>query len=367
MKIIISANVLFTIANFRGSFIKFLKGKGFEVICIASSDDLDLNSKDILHNLDVKIINIEISRKGLNPIEDIKYLINLYKIYKIEKADYIFHFTIKPNIYGTIAAKLTGIKSINTINGLGSGIIKNNFLSRVLKSMYKFSLNFSTKVFFQNIEDSEFFISNNLVKKEKVSIVPGSGVDTSLFTSCQSISNNLTFLLVGRLLKDKGIYEYIEAIKFLKTKYNNLEFLLGGQFDRGNPTCINEREVYEWEKNKIIKFLGKTDDIREFLILADVIVLPSYREGLSRFLIESSSASKPIITSNVAGCKDIVENGINGFLCKVKDVESLIKSIEKMISLDREQLLKMGQNSKKIAIEKFDKDIVNQIYFKELK
>jgi len=365
-KIIISANVLFTIANFRKEFIKFLKENSCEVVCVASDDNLSSNAKLILKRLNVKIIDIEMSRKGLNPIKDLKYLYNLYKIYKQEQADYVFHFTIKPNIYGTIAAKFAKVKSINTINGLGSALIRDGVLSKILKFLYKNSLQFSTKVFFQNEDDKSFFINNGLVDGKKVSIVPGSGVDTDLFSGCESHTQHRTFLLVARLLQDKGIYEYIEAVRNLKVKYKNIQFLLAGPFDDGNPSAIKPEEVAKWEKLDIIKYLGKTDNIKEFLSQADVVVLPSYREGLSRFLIEAASASKPIITTDVAGCKDIVENEINGLLCNVKDSISLEKVIEKMILLSKEELLKMGRNSKKIAQEKFDKDIVNRIYFKEI-
>lgn len=366
-KVIISANVFFTITNFRIELLKALKSEGYEIVCIANNDDLSATSYKILESLSIKYIQVDISRKGLNPIEDLRYLFNLVDIYKKEKADVVLHFTIKPNIYGTIAAKLAGIKSINTINGLGSAIIRDNFLANILKGMYRFSLIFSSKVFFQNDDDKQFFLSQNLVKEEKVGIVPGSGVDTSFFINCNSISKKLTCILVARLLKDKGIYEYIEAIKALKKKYADVEFLLAGQFDDGNPTAIQKSEVEKWQHEKIIKFLGKTDDIREFLKLADVVVLPSYREGLSRFLIESASASKPIVTTKVPGCKDIVDETINGFLCDVKDSSSLKEALERMIVLSKEELLNMGNNSRKIAIKRFDKNIVNNIYLEVIK
>lgn len=366
MKVLISANVLFTIANFRKDFIKFLKDQNLDVVCIASEDSLSSNGKKVLDELDVKFINIEVSRKGLNPIEDLKYLYNLYKIYKSQKADYVFHFTIKPNIYGTIAAKLAGIKSINTINGLGSAIIGGGVLAKVLKLLYKFALSFSTKVFFQNEDDKSFFINEFLVNKEKVSIVPGSGVDTAFFNNYEAKTEKLTFLLVARLLKDKGIYEYVQAVRALKEKYSEVEFLLAGPYDDGNPSAIQPDEVKAWEESNTIQYIGKTNNIKEFLSKTDVVVLPSYREGLSRFLIESASASKPIVTTNVAGCKDVVDEASNGFLCEVKDSISLCEAMEKMILLKKEELLKMGEASKKIAQQKFDKDIVNKIYFKEI-
>lgn len=365
-KVIISANVLFTISNFRKDFIKFLKEKRFDVVCVASKDELSSNSEKVLNDLDVRFVNISINRKGLNPLDDLKYIFELYSIYKREKADFIFHFTIKPNIYGTIVAKLVGSKSINTINGLGSAIIKNSFLSKILKLMYKFSLKFSSKVFFQNSDDLDFFINNNLVCRDKVDLVPGSGVDTDFFKDCKSQSKTLTFILVARLIKDKGIYEYVEAARKLKAKNSNVTFLLGGPIDYGNPSSVDENEVKRWNKEGVVKYIGKTDSIKDFLCRADIVVLPSYREGMSRFLIESASASKPIVTTDVAGCKDIVENGCNGFLCEPNSISSLEEAMQKMIDLDRNEIEKMGKKSNKIAKDKFDKDIINDIYLQEI-
>ncbi len=365
-KIIISANVLFTITNFRKNLIEFLLDENYEIVCVANNDDLSNTSIQILKDLKIRFIQVDISRKGMNPIEDLKYLFNLVKIYKKEKPNLVMHFTIKPNIYGTIASKIAGTLSINTINGLGSAIIKGNFLSKILKYLYKFSLIFSKKVFFQNNDDLDFFVDNKLLNKNKTGIVPGSGVDTKSFDDCTSTNEELTFLLVSRLLKDKGIYEYIAAIKNLKQQGIHCKFLLAGQFDSGNPSSITKVEVKEWEDASLVEFLGKTDNIKEFFKMADIIVLPSYREGLSRVLIEASSASKPIITSNVAGCKDVVDDGINGYLCEVKSTQSLQNCIQKMIQLSICERTNMGENSKQMAVNRFDKDSVNEIYFKEI-
>ncbi|MCD4756685.1 MAG: glycosyltransferase family 4 protein [Arcobacteraceae bacterium] len=366
-KIIISANVFFTIVNFRKELIKFLIEKNYEVVCIASQDKLSLKSEHILNKLGVRFINIKISRKGLNPIEDLSYLFSLIKIYKREKADLIFHFTIKPNIYGTIAARIVGVNSINTINGFGSAIIKGGLLSKILKIFYKFSLKFSTKVFFQNKDDRNFFINNKLIEKNKVSIVPGSGVNIESFNNFKVDNEKLTFLLVSRLLKDKGIYEYIEAIKIIQKRYSTqYKFLLGGQFDSENPSAVTEKEVKEWENNNLISYIGQTDNIQDFFNLTNIIVLPSYREGLSRLLIEAASSYKPIITTNVPGCKEVVEDGHNGYLCEVKDVVSLVHCIEKFFRCTDKDLENFGKRSREIAKQKFDYKIVNEIYFKEI-
>lgn len=365
-KIAISANVLFTILNFRKELILALKKNNYEVVCIANTDELSNIYDELIKELEIEFIQVDIDRKGINPIKDLQYLFSLVSVYKKVSPDVILHFTIKPNIYGTIAAKIAGIKSINTINGLGSAIIKDNFLSKILKYLYKISLSFSSKIFFQNSDDLDFFVSQKLAIREKVSIVPGSGVDTSQFDRYDTNNRDLHFLLVARLLKDKGVYEYIEAIRMLKEVGTTCKFLLGGQFDFGNPSAITEDEVKKWEEEDLIKYIGKTDDIRSFFIQSDIIVLPSYREGLSRLLIEAASAYKPIITSNVAGCKDVVNDGTNGFLCDVKDSVSLKSAMEKIASLSSGKIEQMQVASREIAEKRFDRSIVNEIYLEAI-
>ncbi len=365
--IIISANVIFTIANFRKELIKDLIINNFKVICVSDEDKLSHNSKDILNSLGVTFEKVSVSRKGLNPIDDIKYFFSLLNIYKKYKPDIIMHFTIKPNIYGTIAARLLGIKSINTINGLGSAMIVDNFLSKILKIMYKVSLTFSSAIFFQNPKDKLFFEEQNIIRKKISFIVPGSGVDINYFKNCKkNINSKKIFLLIARLLKDKGIYEYIKAIKIIKKKYHNAEFLLAGSFDNGNPTSIQKEEIKKWEKNNLVKYLGQTDDIREFFKLCDIVVLPSYREGLSRVLIEATSSSKPIVATDVPGCNDIVIDDVNGYLCQAKDISSLAQAMEKMILISDTEFRTLSNNSFKIAKEKFNREIVNKIYLNKI-
>ena len=366
-KIIISANVIWTITNFRKELIKYLSSNGYKVICVASKDELSINLEQVLRELEIEFYQVNIDRKGVNPINDIRYIINLYNLYKKIAPDVILHFTIKPNIYGSFVASLLKIPSINTINGLGSGIIKNNFLSKIIKKMYRFSLKNSAKVFFQNEDDLKFFIENNIVNKDKVGIVPGSGVDIDRFKNIKKKTNGkFTFLLIARLLKDKGIYEYIEAAKQIQRKYKNVDFLLAGQFDKGNPSAIAQEDIKKYIDKKIISYIGLTSNIEEFFELCDVIVLPSYREGLSRVLIEAASAYKPLIATDVPGCREIVQDNYNGLLCKPYNAECLFEALEKMIKTNKIDLDLMGRRSYQIAKEKFSKDIVNNIYMKAI-
>ena len=361
-KIIISANVIWTITNFRKDLIKFLQSKGFKVIAVGAKDELSIDLESSLKELNIEFIEVDVDRKSMNPIKDLKYLIKLFFIYRSIKPLVVIHFTIKPNIYGSLAATFANINYINTINGLGSALIKDNILSKILKLMYKVALKNSKKVFVQNRDDFEFF--KKLIGDSKLAIVPGSGVNVKSFFNQRVEDDKFRFLLVARLLKDKGVMEYIEAAKIVKQKYSNVEFLLAGQFDSGNPSAISKE--YIDQNSEFVKYIGVTSDIREFFKLCDVVVLPSYREGLSRVLIEAASAYKPLIATNVAGCKDVVKDGYNGFLVKLKDVKSLADAMKKMINLDKKKLDEFKNNSREFAINNFDKDIVNKIYFKEI-
>lgn len=358
-KIVIHANVIWTIVNFRKNLIKFLLENDYEVICIADYDDLSGISMNVLNELNVKFIQVSIARASINPLKDLIYMSNLYKVYSREKPDIILSYTIKPNIFGNFVASLLNIPVISTINGLGSGMISENFISTISKKLYSFSLRKTKKVFFQNDDDQTFFISNNLVKESKCDYVPGSGINYKDYENCEKQNNKqLTFILIARLINDKGIIEYIEAIKLLKESGNKSLFLLAGSFDEVNPSAISKNDVQIWEDDNLITFLGKTDNICDFLKLSDVVVLPSYREGLSRLLLEAASARKVIVTTDVPGCRDVVKNGFNGYLCKVQDSDDLKNKMEKVILLSASERIKMGENGQKKVIEEFDESIV---------
>ena len=366
-KIIINSNIIWTIANFRIDVIKALQKEGFEIICIASKDNFSKNSEKILKSIGCKIINIKLDRKGLNPFLDLIYFIKLYFLYKKILPNLIIHYTIKPNIYGSFAAKLNGLKSINIVTGLGSGIIKGGILSKIIIWLYKKAFKYSSAILFENKDDKNYFITKKITKFSNSYYVPGAGLDTDFFDNCKKNKNDsLSFLMIARLLKDKGIYEYIDACKKIKKKYKNIKCLLAGVFDNDNPSSITKKELDTWIKDNIIKYLGQTDNIKDFFKKGDVVVLPSYREGLSRVLLEAASCKKPLVTTNVPGCKEVVIENKNGFLCKAKDSQSLFKAMEKVIQ-NQDNLEKMGNFSRKHIIKNFSKEIVNEIYLDVIK
>ena len=359
MKIAISSNTSWSIYNFRLNLTRTLKEKGYKVIVVSPYDEYsDKLSKEF------EYYNIFINRKGTNPIEDFKTFLMYYRIYKKIKPDIALHYTIKPNIYGTLACTLLGIKTINTITGLGYTFTNPGLITKIVKLLYKTALSKADMVFFQNRSDYESFIREKLVDNIKCAILPGSGVDTHFFSPLivEKRDKTFSFLLIARMLWDKGIGEYVEAARIIKSKYPDVEFLLLGPIDTDNPASISKIQIQKWEKEGIIKYLGVRENVKEEIAKADCIVLPSYREGTPRTLLEAASMEKPIITTDAPGCREVVDDGINGFLCMPKDSKDLAEKMEKMLSLSEEDRIKMGKRGREKVIKFFDEGIVIHKY-----
>jgi glycosyltransferase involved in cell wall biosynthesis len=276
----------------------------------------------------------------------------------------VLGYTIKPNIYASIACRLLHIPIINNISGLGTVFLDDSLSSKVARWMYKIALSKSKKVFFQNSADRELFIANKLVKENIADLVPGSGIDTNRFAP-QDIEINSTktrFLMIARLVRDKGIMEYIEAAHILKQKYDNVEFALLGSFYFDNPTALTKEELQVWQDKGVVNYLGVSDDVASIIAQYDCIVLPSYREGLSRVLLEAASMAKPIVTTNVPGCKDVVEDGFTGFLCQPGNSRDLAEKMEQVLCSSHENRIKMGKRAREKVTMQFDEKIVISKY-----
>jgi len=357
--IVICSNTSWYLYNFRIGLIRALQEQGYRIVLIAPKDDYS----NRLEGLGCKHYHIDIDNKGTNPIEDTKLLYQFYQLFKAINPDMLLIYTIKPNIYGGIVSKLLNIPTINVIAGLGTVFLNDNLSSKIARWLYKVSFD-NNRVLFENGDDCEEFLAKNLVKKSQTTLIPGSGINTEAFQPKNSLSNskNLLFLLIARLIKDKGVVEYIEAIKSIRTKYPTVKFKILGSYYFGNPSSISEDEVKQWVDDGIIEYLGYTDAVLEEIEKADCIVLPSYREGLSRVLLEGASMSKPIITTDVTGCRDVVDDGENGYLVPPKDSKSLSIAIEKMIALSDEERRVMGQKGRIKVIDEFDEKIVIKHY-----
>jgi glycosyltransferase involved in cell wall biosynthesis len=288
----------------------------------------------------------------------------LYWIYKKVRPDVILHYTIKPNIYGTIAASLLGIPVINNVCGLGTMFLKDNLVSRIAITLYRIAFRFPKKIFFQNEDDKKLFIKKGIVSKKICGLLPGSGINAKHFTPSRKTqsSQTFTFLLISRLIYDKGIVEYIKAIETLKKDGVPAKFQILGQIDEEHKRGIPAEKIQNWIEQNQIEYLGTTDDVRSYIEKADCIVLPSYREGTPKTLLEAASMSKPIVATNVPGCNNVVRNGKNGYLCKLKDASDLAFKMKLMYSQDDQTRNEMGRYSREYVKKKFDEKIVINKY-----
>jgi len=355
---------------FRTPIMIELIKRGYKVYAICPKGD----KNEALREIGCTVINYSIDRKGLNPFSEKKSIQNIYHAIKDLKIDILHTFTAKPNIYGTIAAKKVGVPVIlNLVEGLGSfyvkDTIKNVLVRKIIERLYKKAFKLSNGCIFVNTSDPEYMLKQKLIKKEKVKIIKSVGVDTQKFSmknysedKLSEIRKNLkleskiVILMVARAIWDKGVQEYYIAADILKSKYKNVEFLLAGGTDKGNHSCANE----EYLKAGSVKWLGQRDDIVDITAISDIYVLPSYREGLPATLMEASSMEKPIVTTDTFGCRDVVDDGINGFLVPVRDSKVLADKIEILIE-DKNLRIAMGQKALEKAQNEFDvKKVVKQ-------
>lgn len=364
-KILLISNASWTMVKFRRGLMQELVKKNYKVYVASPYDEY---SKEI-ESIGCRYIDIKMDNKGSNPLKDMKLTYDLYRLYRDIQPDLIFHYTIKPNIYGSFATKLAGCKSISIIPGLGYTFINENFTAKVAKYLYKIALKIPLEVWFINQDDKKEFLSRDLVNEDKIRTINGEGVNIETFQPMEikKKGQQFVFLMIARVLKDKGVYEYIEAARKIKSKYKNVKFQLLGSIYTLNPASIRKEEINIWEREGLVDYLGEVTDVRKYIAMSDCIVLPSYREGLSMSLLESASMAKPIITTNVPGCKDVVDDGINGYLCEVKNVEALADKMEVMINLTQRQRLDMGQAGRQRVIEEFDEKIIIKKYLNSIK
>ena len=342
--------------------MKYLKDKGFEVIALAPKDDYSDLLKKNFEFFEIKSLD----RKGTNPLVDFKLVLEYMKIYKIIKPDLVFSYTIKPNIYSSFACRFLRIKYINMLTGLGYIFIKENLLTKFIENLYKTAFGASYKVLFQNKDDMKLFINRKIVFENKTILTKSSGINTTYFSpdfcKVKNSDNKLIFLMITRLLWDKGVKEFVEAGRIVKSKYSNTEFLLLGPIDKDNPSAVSESIIKEWANEGVVKYLGVSKDVRDYICEADVVVLPSYREGVPRSLIEAMAMGKPIITTDTSGCRDVCRDGENGLLVPVKDARTLSEAMIKMIQVKEEGRKQMGQRGRNIVIEEFDEKIIIKQY-----
>ncbi len=344
--------------NFREDLLKSLVCAGLLVKTLSSSPSK--NQKIKLKSIGVSAGSIPISRNSLNIVHDIKTFIKIFFAYKKIRPDIVLSYTIKPVIWGGIVSRCTKIDFYALITGLGFTFQGDSLKRRVLTSLviflYKISLKKSKAVIFQNKDNRDIFVNKGIVPFSKTCIVNGSGVDTVKFNVVKFPKNDIRFLCISRLLGEKGLREYAEAARIVKDKFPNVEFDLVGPED-SSPDAISLSEVDNWAD--CINYRGPSSDIRKYIKECHVYVLPSYHEGLPRSTLEAMSMGRPILTTNAVGCKETVEEGVNGFMVPVG---STIKLAEKMIWYieNKDKIQGMGEESRRVVKDKFDVHKVNK-------
>lgn len=365
-KIVIISHYSPSLINFRGDLIRAMVELGHKVICLGP----EAGFEQPMQELGADYRQISLHRTGLNPLKDVKTLFSLRKVLKEIKPDIVFSYTVKPIVYGSIAAHMAGVRRMYAmITGLGYVFIgqtfKQRLLTQIVAFLYRRGLKYNQVIFFQNPDDLHLFVSKGIVPKTvKPVLVNGSGVNIEKFAFAPPKLSPVTFLLIARLIKDKGILEYVESARLLKQKYPAAKFQLLGPLDI-NPAAITQEQLERWTKEGIIEYLGKTNDVRPYIAEASVYVLPSYREGTPRSVLEAMSMGRPIITTDAPGCRETVIDGRNGFLVPVKDVDALKSAMEKFI-LEPDLISQMGKQSRIIAEEKYDVRKVNRAILQEM-
>jgi glycosyltransferase involved in cell wall biosynthesis len=361
MRVAIVLNTSWNIYNFRLGLAQALLNEGHQVIAIAPEDKYSA----YLVEMGCEFYPVKMQNKGSNPLKDLGYMWQLYKIYRKVKPDVVLQFTIKPNIYGTLAAFPLKKLIINNVCGLGTVFLHDNFIAKVARSLYRFSFRLPNRVFFQNEDDLQLFVEKKLIREKVTDLVPGSGVPLEKFHPVPFEKHDtFTFLMVSRLLYDKGVREYIDAIRLLRQAGVQAKFQMLGAIETDRNLGVPMEDVQAWINEGLIDYLGTTDNVAQYVEKADCVVLPSYREGTPRSLLEAASMAKPLVATNIAGCKQTIDEGINGYLCEVKNPESLAEAFQKILHLSPEALQAMGQASREKMEREFDEKIVIEKYMR---
>lgn len=352
-KILLLANHDIVIYNFRLELIEKLISDGHTVVVSSPYGE----RIDELVGLGCVFCETKVDRHGINPLKELKLISQYKKLIKQENPDYVFTYTIKPNIYGSIACRKLKVPCVVNITGLGNAVEKKGFMQKMCVFLYKYALKKVKKVFFQNVENMQFF-TDNKIAIGKHELLPGSGVNLQRFTAKPyPTSQDIHFAFIARIMKEKGIEEYLEMAKIIKQKYPNVVFHVCGFCEQNY-----EQELAKLNEEGIVNYHGMIKDVCCFLDEIHCVILPSYHEGMSNTLLESAASARPIIASDCAGCRETVDNGVSGYLVNVKDVDDLVASVEKFISLTNEERIKMGLAGRVKVEKEFDRRIVVEKY-----
>lgn len=357
-------NTAWSMFKFREELILNFMKQGHQVIILAPEDQ----GVEYLEKLGCTFIHLPVDRKGTNPIKDFTYTIKLTKLMLDIKPDISLLYTIKPVLYGSLASWLAQVPvRVSIITGLGYTFTINNWLNQIAQFLYKLLLPFSNQVWFLNEDDRQVFTTLHLISSLKTFILPGEGVNTDYYRRSHQNHEKTIFTFIGRLLRDKGVELFYQCAKDIKQIHPEIEFLIVGPVDDGNPEGISQEAIKEWHREGSIKYLGIRHDVKGILETTSCLVLPAFfREGIPRVLLEASAMGIPCITTNVPGCKDIIKDGFNGIIVESKDKEALKEAILKFISQNSSEKKRLGDNGIDFVRNHFSSDIINSIYNQRL-
>lgn len=359
-KILFVGNTAWSMYNFRRCVFIDLLQSGYDVIVVSPKDAI---YQEKIIQLGCRFVPISIDAKGTNPLADLKLLFSLKKILKVEKPNICFFYTIKPNIYGSMVASQLNIPHIAVTTGLGYSFFEKGLVSNVVKWLYKVALRKALQVWFLNKDDRAAFLNTKIIKESKAFILKGEGIDLSHFSIAPYPQDDITFILMARMLWDKGVKKFVDAAKIVKEKYPKVKFELLGFIGVDNPNAIPETQINDWVKEGVVDYLGVTDDVRPFIAKSSCVVLPShYGEGVPMCLLEGAAMARPLITTNSVGCKDVVDHGKTGWICAPQNISDLADVMEKIVLSSFDQRQQMGQAGREKMETEFDMKLIIEQY-----
>ena len=354
-RVLLISNLTWNVFKFRLPFIAHIKASNLDVDVLAEFDGYEKNLYKNVNNL----FQMRVNSRSINIFSDLRMLFRLWQVFKTSNPDLIILYTIKSCIYGSIVARLMGIPVIINITGMGSGFLKGGLIAQGILFLYKIGIGKNAQVVFQNQDDQELFLRNKIIPQSQANLIQGSGISLEDFPLTTYPKNEeFIFLMIARLIKDKGIGEYIEAAKILLTKLSNVKFQILGKIDQSAHSDFSKEYIEVLQAKKIIEYLGESDDVKKYIISADCIVLPSYREGTSKALLEGHAMGRPLIATNVSGCKEIILNNLSGLLCKPQDSSDLASMMLQMMGKSRAERAEMGILGREKVKNEFSEEIV---------
>ena len=362
--VLLSANSSWNIAHFRSGLVRSLIANGYRVVVAAPRD----GHRDRLAKLGAEFVELPVDSSGASVAQDMRLLVGYRRLMRQVRPFAFLGFTAKPNIYGSLAARSAGVRVINNITGLGTVFIKRSLLTAVVTRLYRLALRGSSTVFFQNGDDRDLFVRMGLVRPDRAEIIPGDGIDLAGFQPPASArkAGPVRFLLIARLLWDKGLGEFVEAARMLRRSGADAVFQVLGPAGVDNRTAVPREMLDQWQREGVIDYLGEADDVRSAVGESDCVVLPSYREGLPRTLLEGSAMGKPLVATDVPGCRDAVIDRETGYLCEARSATALAEAMQAILNLTAAERMEMGKRGRMHVEGKFSEELVAAQYLAAL-